>query len=58
MEMVRQLGLGLLQLVLVQQQLLDLDQPREPNGAYQKHCRLNSWSTMKQQLFHNQFGTA
>lgn len=50
--------MALLQPVLVQQLALVLDQPREPGAAYQKRCRLNSWSTMKQQLFHNQFGKA
>ncbi len=56
METARQPELALLQPVLLQQPVLVLDQPREPGAACQKRCRLNSWSTMKQQLFHNQFG--
>ena len=49
MEMVQQLQLVRFQPVLE----LAQDQPQGPNVACQKHrCRLNSWSTMKSELWH------
>ena len=51
MEMVQEQQRVQFQPVLVQ------DQPQEPGAAHQKHrSRPNSWSTMKQQLFHNLTG--
>ena len=39
------------------QPVLVQDQPQEPGAAHQKYrSRPNSWSTMKQQLFHNLTG--
>lgn len=58
METARQPELALLQPVVLQQPVLVLDQPREPGAACQKRCRLNSWSTMKQQLLRSQSGNA
>ncbi len=53
MEMVQELVRFQPVLVLVQ------DQPQGPNVACQKHrCRLNSWSTMKLELWHNLIGNA
>ena len=41
------------------QPVLVQDQPQGPNVACQKHrCRLNSWSTMTLELWHNLIGNA